>query len=400
MGITETVTKLKEIIERDFHGHLPTFSDLKNKYSSLAYHIEKHGGYLHIKRHMGCKVQERKPPKYWNDWDNLSSEITNIMVDNKFPTVAQIKAHLGDGVYKSIRKIGGIAKVATKMGYTTDSILIASDGHLVQSSYEYIVDEFLYANKIPHEVGGLIDSSGPYRYDFKIGDSYIEIWGFQNKRKWGNAYAKRRTRKEQFYKQLNLKLISIEASLFQNKLADIQTFLNKMVVNLTFTPFADFSTSNIVNHTKHWNYNNTLSELVKMITIIGHFPSIQEMTATKGLIYGISKHGGIRTFKKLFNCPPVHRSSWTDEIVKTELNDIVNKLGCFPTCADLRSIKITGLMDAIQTHGGINKFRYEMGYPILKKHKRTQRRPDFKLNAIKDLDKHKMDLAEGQPQLP
>ena len=64
------------------------------------------------------------------------------------------------------------------------------------------------------------------------------------------------------------------------------------------------------------------------------------------------------------------RNSWNEGSIIGELTAITQSHGGFPTCAELRRMKKSGLLTAIDEHGGINAFREKMGYEILKKHKR------------------------------
>ncbi len=140
MNKKEVIDQLLLIVKSN--GLLPSFIDIKKTNSSLSWFIEKHGGYQKIKKEMGYEISVRKSPNYWTDWNNLIIELKKIIVNNKFPTVLQIKSHLGNGAYKSILKFGGITKVAKLMNCKTTTMLITSDGHHVQSSYEYLLDEF------------------------------------------------------------------------------------------------------------------------------------------------------------------------------------------------------------------------------------------------------------------
>lgn len=350
---------------------LPTFSEIKKEDPSLAYQIEINGGYLYFKNLCGYPCQQRKPPNYWNEWSNLEKEIQCLIVNEKFPTVEQIQANLGNGAYKAVLKFGGIATVGECMGYEVDSHLITSDGHHVQSSYEYILDEFLYHNGIEHEVGGKIPNSN-CRYDFKVGDYYIEVWGYdynKTKNKRNIQYNLKRNKKEKLYKENGLKLISVEGWHFRKSNKEIEESLNRLFDKLSIKskPKKDFKVSNFVNHHKYWTHKNTLSELKTMIKNLGHFPSFDEIRSLKpSLAYGLSKNGGSEKFKKElgFKVKP----KWTEENIIIELKRLIKDIGHFPTTGEFKSMKKTGLLSSITNTGGINKYRRILNCPILNKH--------------------------------
>ena len=65
------------------------------------------------------------------------------------------------------------------MGYSRSYCYITRDGHHTHSYNEYVFDEFLFSRGIEHEVDGRIHPDYRYRYDFKVGEIYFEIWGFR-----------------------------------------------------------------------------------------------------------------------------------------------------------------------------------------------------------------------------
>lgn len=101
----------------------------------------------------------------------------------------------------------------------------ATDGHFLDSSYELVLDEWLYSHGIRHDVHGYIDRSRwKYRYDFKIDNTYIEIWGYSrnNRTEIGKEYNEKRKLKEQIYYELKADLISLELEFFANGQKDIE----------------------------------------------------------------------------------------------------------------------------------------------------------------------------------
>ncbi|RLG33706.1 hypothetical protein DRN97_04375 [Methanosarcinales archaeon] len=80
----------------------------------------------------------------------------------------------------------------------------ADDGHLVRSSLERMVDNYLFHNKIPHIYNPQIPFSN-YRADFLVGNQYIEIWGMIGNKE----YDERMQDKLKHYQEYGLPLIQI-----------------------------------------------------------------------------------------------------------------------------------------------------------------------------------------------
>lgn len=82
----------------------------------------------------------------------------------------------------------------------------ANDGHILLSSVETIIDEYLHRHRIKHIVNRqLLETK--YRYDFYLPEFnvYIEYWGLDEIER----YKRKRELKEAIYRDNNLKLIGI-----------------------------------------------------------------------------------------------------------------------------------------------------------------------------------------------
>jgi len=82
---------------------------------------------------------------------------------------------------------------------------IANDGHKCDSLVEKIIDDWLFARKIKHEVNIPYPNS-KYTADFKINDIFIEFFGLHGQLK---SYDRLMEKKLELVKNRNLKLISI-----------------------------------------------------------------------------------------------------------------------------------------------------------------------------------------------
>ncbi len=81
----------------------------------------------------------------------------------------------------------------------------AQDGHLVQSGWELLVDDWLYEHGIEHECQPKLPFGDQFRADFRVGATYIEIWGVVHNRQ----YAERKRAKLVQYTKHGLSLIEI-----------------------------------------------------------------------------------------------------------------------------------------------------------------------------------------------
>ena len=365
MDKEQTIHKLRQFIDTKHNGIPPTFEELRKIEPSLCWFIGKHGGYLLLKKLCGFNVIIRKSPHYWN-WDTLEKNIRNIIKDNVFPTIKQIEEKLGTGACKQIYKQGGMKSVAAKMGFSIATCLVTSDGHHVQSSYEYLLDEFLYHHKIPHEVGGKIHPDYNFRYDFKVGEYFIEIWGYSrnNNNKRCVRYLLNRDIKEKLYKKLVYKLISLEIDDFKE--SAFEKRLEHILQQFSTYSQNTFPIHNYINHTKYWNFENTLREVKRLSSNLGRFPNGKELKTKKGLLYAVYKHGGTKLLSKAIGIP-ICRNHWDEKSIQKSLTEISANLGHFPIADELKK-EYSGLLDAIcDRYGGLNKFREKLGYSVEKK---------------------------------
>ena len=83
----------------------------------------------------------------------------------------------------------------------------ATDGHMVRSKAEMLIDNWLYMAEIVHAYERKLPIEEEVYCDFYIptGKIYIEFWGLENDHK----YAKRKEIKREIYKKYNFKLIEL-----------------------------------------------------------------------------------------------------------------------------------------------------------------------------------------------
>lgn len=352
-------------------NELPTQTALKNKEKhDLIAAIGNSGkSIFYFRKKLGLK-EKNKPPYYWHNFENLANEIKPYIKNNQFPYYQELINNVS-GIGCGLLKFGGIVNVAKKMGYDPSGFHIASDGHHVFSVYELILDEYLYSRKIPHEINGYIHKDRKFRYDFKVYDYFIEIWGYppNKKDKRSINYNLKRKEKEEFYKNKNLKLISLEHHVFHKKTEEeIINELDNIFLSLGFGEFkVDVLPiiKNVIKHNCFLTEKNIIQELELLIIKLGEFPSINCLRKLRrfSLIGAIQKYGGILKFRKIMNYELKIKEVyyWNDKTIIEELKKITEKIQHFPFLPELRKMGKNNLVCAINRNGKINKFRKILG---------------------------------------
>lgn len=370
----KALEELKQLAES--FGRFPTTAELCERgYSGLVGYIHKNGFSIHdyaIK--LGYETTQ-KPKGYWKDFENIKKELQAIIDKNndKFPTQEMIRSNIGSSILFAIYEYHkSIVEVAEKMGYEIDSYFKTSDGHYVQSSNEYLLDEFLYSRGIKHEVGGLISDKHLYLYDFKVKDFYIEIWGYEENRennKICERYKKKREKKETLYKELGLNLISIESDVFKKSFEEIERYFIDLFSGLGFLvdkKVCDYDIVNSAKHCRFWSEAKIETYLKEIISKINHFPTSLELLQMNegGLADAIKRFGGSNYFRTKMGYDIVKQSNnyWNDDTIIKEIKLVIDQLGHFPVHLELKSLKKYDLIRAINRGGGYIKFQELMGY--------------------------------------
>jgi hypothetical protein len=319
--------------------------------------------------------------------EEVEKRIKDISNDNFFPTRKEIIELAGWGLYGRVEKLGGIYKLAPKFNMKIRNRYISTDDHVLRSSYEYVVDEYLFSRNIEHEIDGIIDSSSGknFRYDFKLSDHYIEVWGYI-----GVDYNKTRILKEKFYQSLNFNLISIEGDIFNLEIKELENYLDNLFFKHNYNTVP--SKDNFVNLNENirlqecWTDDIIISHVQEIIDKMGYFPTIEQLLAidkeTRTLVWHINHNGGINKFREILGAPILKRQNgyWNDEIIIGELKKVItSNNGKFPSLKELNKLGETALTGAILSSGRINKFRKIMGYTVNKRERWTDE------NIIKEL---------------
>lgn len=90
----------------------------------------------------------------------------------------------------------------------------ATDGHMIRSKAEMLIDNWLYMAEIVHAYERKLPVEEEIYCDFYIptGKVYIEYWGYENDKK----YLARKQTKKSIYKKYNFKLIELNDEQVQN----------------------------------------------------------------------------------------------------------------------------------------------------------------------------------------
>ncbi len=111
------------ITEHGTQGVMPTLRELNaGGYSSLAYAINKHGGFHSVAAQCGLKrSDEYKPLGYWNDIANLENQLRIYLAEHgtadTMPTIPELYAEGRVDLVGAIKKHGGVSIVAEQFGF-------------------------------------------------------------------------------------------------------------------------------------------------------------------------------------------------------------------------------------------------------------------------------------------
>lgn len=106
----------------------------------------------------------------------------------------------------------------------------ASDGHMVRSRAEAMIDAFFYEQRIVHSYERLVPVEDAMYCDFYLPDFdlYIEFWGMESNPK----YKSRKTKKLEIYRQNGLKLLEVKDEHINN----LDDFLTAQLVKFGYKP--------------------------------------------------------------------------------------------------------------------------------------------------------------------
>ena len=307
------------------------------------------------------------PNGYWNDFEVLKKfllpkcEALGRMMNTR--EVLMFK-----GLEPAIQQHGGLIKVGEKLGFKMESKYKTLSKNIVGSTYEVIVDNFLFLNNIDFTYNQKITKNLNYRYDFKINDICFEIWGLQN-----SYYNEKRKLKEKIYHSKNIKLISFEKEFFLKSVFIINDELKKICINnkIKMTNFYEENIGKISNF-EYYGKDSVIKELreeyEKLKTDVfpnlnwwkdnGFYVHITYLQRNHLFSYDIEKEVSLKEPKYK---PLIY---WADlENVKNVILPIIQKIGKFPTTEYLINNGGRNLLRGINKYqNGITKLSIKLGY--------------------------------------
>jgi AraC-like DNA-binding protein len=102
---------------------------------------------------------------------------------------------------------------------------VAQDGHIVKSTYELRVCDWLTAHGIPHDYEPRLRFTKGFRGDFRVDDKYIEIWGVAN----SPRYEQRKEEKRTLYRLHNITLVELSSYHFNSRGAWLRILKNQLL---------------------------------------------------------------------------------------------------------------------------------------------------------------------------
>ena len=387
--IKKTILKLV-----DKFGFIPSNSELAELgLDGLRGVIDRTGGLNYYSKKLGVPTKKQflgvKPSGYWEDIKNVKKEILPVIKKlGHFPSYPELIALEKTYLQSAINAHGGIKLLAKTLDMNINSVglYITSDGHYVRSRYEVLFDNFLSINSISHETGGLISEDTNHLFDFKLktvnqSDIYIEIWGFSDRHKTeiSNRYNKKRKIKEEIYKGLGFKLISLEENDFDQPFKVIYEKLSKLIIDNGIKTIIN-PIDNVLDYFigNAYGFEELKKELQPHIEKFdGKMPTSTYLSSLKleGLIARVQKYGGFPfVTKKLgllkwdkYDNPELAEMlgieiTWPKGRFEKELDDVVNQFGYIPTQKEFLEIGRGDLLGRVNEAGGAQKIADKYGY--------------------------------------
>ena len=356
------------------HQHFPAANELRQmRKGRLGNAIQSLGGFNYF-RHLLHHELATKPTGYWKRWENvereLRAEFGETIGRGCCPNSRMVKE---TGIpTRILTRFGGMAGIAQRLDCDLASCWRAQDGHVVFSFLEFILDEYLYATGLPHHPQLQLSPNRKYRCDQRVGDYYIEVFGYgrADRSSRAIAYNRKRKTKEHVYRSLGLNLVPIEKEVFSKPYPEIERYLDELFRGLGFivTRKSPFDISDLAQRAGFFlTEEQVVDQLKEIIQSTGRFPTQRTLhqLGRSELVWQINKTGGLIHYREKLGCvSPVKPSGyWTFHRTTERLRIQASKLGRLPLQKEMG----TGLAHAVQKHGGINALAVVLGLTCHKK---------------------------------
>lgn len=253
------------------------------------------------------------PAKHFEDINNLKPVIEEFISEyNRFPTYTELTDKLRVPS-AAIIHYGGIQKMKSMFDYDISDDFKDDSGFYNRSSYEYMVAQFLFSNKISYKREQMpFPSEGNYRSDFTIytidgRKIHVEVWGYSKYIEQNSSrtteYVKNRKHKEKLYDKYNITLISIEPSLFdKNTYQGIQKELKKLF-NPYFNIKLEIFDNEVIIPPNKLSDDELFESIMKYSDNEMILPSTMLLQKKNQSLYNEmrKRYGSIKTFAKKYN---------------------------------------------------------------------------------------------------
>jgi len=370
--------EMKRIVNdviKNLNGKFPTQDYVQShNLSDVKRVILKLGGYTLAQEKFGF-IPRQKCKKYWMMWEHvenfLKENFPHLIETGQCPTTEMMR-NSGEDPSSFLRHFGGIEGICKKLNLVPSKGYKTRDGHFVRSYYELLVDEYLYSRGIDHEPEIKPFKKYGYRCDQKIGNLYLEIWGYCPRAK---KYHAKRLKKEKLYKSHNLTLISINETTFNGRPTDVEKRLNILFAKfgLNTNPIRNYLWSDIAKQVGYpWTEEIIVAKIKEYIKKYNEFPTQKKMCKLGyyPLNNNIGKFGGFQYFRKLMGVGKWIKSNlkWSEGLIVERLKKLFNQLGRFPKDEDLSSDLRNAIRKCsyVESHD-LNYYRDKLGCEITKK---------------------------------
>lgn len=344
------------------NGLVPQRSKMEKNCGHFARRIHELGGYRNVVSKAGLKIDipKQKPkPSFWDCINTSVSFLQSIADNGRVPGSSEMQRQYGKPFTRNMTRYGGYKKVVRQAGLSIRTGYTGSDGHILASYYEFLFDEYLFLNGIEHETEGRICNENLSRYDFKIGDVYIEIWGISLSSSKFPDYSSRRLKKEILYKTHELKLLSFYGIDFRKSSDDLQKLFCEKLASVGILSGIQKNYP-VFNRRKldYWNDTTIIKEIGQYIELYKNFPTANDLLqrGRNDLRTAIKLNGGYRKFAKQFGVEPKTKI-YSEESVLEELIAVVTLIGHFPNDRELNTMGRKALSSSIRNHGGYGHFK-------------------------------------------
>lgn len=355
-------------------GHYPTSTELiEIGHKNLLHGIQKyHGGYAIFRENMGYS-SKRKLANYWKNPENRFKVIKSFIKDKDyFPTYKELKIY--SGLLAAIQKYhGGYRKIKESMGYGSEVLSVKWNTDIIKKEIKRISKEI---GHFPSTID--LQKMGHYGLRNAITKFYGSYGKFREEL---GEISKKRTR--DYWKDFNNVKRKMEEIIKEMGHYPTSDELRKLGYSSLYDAISKYHSGSaklkeilgFKTRPQSWKFiENVKTEIRKIIKELGHFPISEELKELgySGLLNAIIKyHNGLNKLREEFGYNLKKRPAYywqNSENVKKELNNVILKLGHFPTSSELRRKGYNTLYFAIENyHGGYGKIREVFGQSSIKK---------------------------------